>query len=87
MDVFSIVLIIAGIIVIAFSGIIFASTSTALNKKNWPDFVSQVKEKGLHLTEDELYQMVNKINTNACLALIIGLIIVICGIMLKLLIK
>ena len=87
MDVFSIVLIIAGIIVIAFSGIIFASTSTALNKKNWPYFVSQVKEKGLPLTEDELYQMVNKINTNACLALIIGLIIVTGGIILKLLIK
>ncbi len=87
MNVFSVVLIIAGVIITVFSGIIFVSSSTALNKKNWPDFVSHAQEKGLPLTEEELYQMVNKLNTNACLALIIGLIIATAGIMLRLLMK
>ena len=87
MDVFSIVLIIAGILITFFSSIIFASSSTALNKKNWPDFVKKAEEKGLPLSEDELFRLTNKINTNACLALIIGLIIATAGIMIRLLMK
>lgn len=84
MDVLSIVLIIVGIVVVFFSSLIFASSSTALNKKNWPSFVEKAKEKDLPVSEDELFRLVNKINSNACIALIIGLVIVLLGVMLRL---
>ena len=87
MEVLSIVLIIAGVLVTFFSSIIFCSSSSALNKKNWDKFVEQAQEKGLPMSEDELYKLTNKINTYTCITLIIGLIMVGMGVMIRLLMK
>lgn len=80
----NIFLIVIGAILVLICGFMCLATYAATkNQANWDDYYKFAEEKNLPATEEELYRVICKLKFWHSIGLILGILLLICGIILQ----